>query len=255
MCRFVSWIGEERYLEDLVLAPEHSLIHQSKHALICKTPVNADGFGLAWYDNREEPCVYKDTHPAWADPNLKQIAYQTKVKLFLAHVRASTGMAISRNNCHPFHVNTWSFMHNGQVGGHDKIRKELDQLVSDHYYQHRYGATDSEAIFLIALENNLETRPILAMAEAVQTVEMLSRRNGTTPHMRFSACWSDGTKIYAARYASDNLAPSLCYKKTKKGVIIASEPLDNSSEGWVNVNFNEAIIVSKENIEHKSFLK
>lgn len=253
MCRFVGWIGRERYLEDRVFVPEHSLVDQSRNALICKTPVNADGFGLAWYNNREKPCLYKDTHPAWSDPNLKQISHQTKARLFLAHVRASTGTATSRDNCHPFSYANWSYMHNGQVGGQTKIRKNIDALIGEQFYAHRHGATESEAIFLIAMGLGLLEQPITAMANAVRMVENLSRDKGNAPHMRFGACWSDGEKIYAARYASDKFAPSLCYLKTDEGVIVVSEPLSSDDGEWTYVEADEAIIVSSEGVTHTKF--
>lgn len=108
MCRFLAWIGEPRFLDDFVLNADQSLVTQSRSALIGKTSLNADGFGLAWYGDREQPCVYKDVHPAWSDENLKQIASHTKARLFLAHIRASTSTAVSRNNCHPFSKGRWA---------------------------------------------------------------------------------------------------------------------------------------------------
>ena len=232
---------------------DSSLIEQSRNALTCKTPVNADGFGLAWYLNHAEPCLYKDTHPAWSDANLKQISHQTKASLILAHVRASTGTATSRNNCHPFSSGNWSFMHNGQVGGHEKIRKYLDSYIPEEFYSARYGATESEAIFLMAMGFGLSKQPISAMERAVGMAENLSRSKGCTPHMRFSACWSDGEKIYAARYASDNFAPSLCYLRTDEGAIVASEPLTSNTSDWTHVSSDEAIVITSNDIRHANF--
>ncbi|WP_170550857.1 class II glutamine amidotransferase [Ruegeria atlantica] len=241
MCRFLAWVGEQRYLDELVLDQEQSLVIQSRNALIGKTPVNADGFGLAWYSDRETPCFYKDTHPAWSDANLKQLTHHTRSRLFLAHVRASTGTATSRNNCHPFGVGAWSFMHNGQAGGHDLIRQELDAMIPAHLYGYRFGATESEAIFLIAQGEGLDADPVAAMSRAVARVEAASRRCGLLPYLRFAACWSDGERIFAARYASDRYAPSLHYRRCKDGIIISSEPLDGDSDGWVEIQPNTAI--------------
>ena len=58
MCRFLAWKGRQRYLDELIFEQEQSLVEQSKNALIGKTSINADGFGLAWYQGRETPCVY-----------------------------------------------------------------------------------------------------------------------------------------------------------------------------------------------------
>lgn len=253
MCRFLAWVGAQRYLDELIQEQEQSLVIQSRNALIGKTPINADGFGLAWYSDRETPCFYKDTHPAWSDANLKQLAHHTRSRLFLAHVRASTGTATSRNNCHPFGVGKWSLMHNGQAGGHDQIRQELDAMIPAHLYGQRMGATESEAIFLIAHGEDLDANPIQAMSRAVGRVEMLSRQRGSLPYMRFAACWSDGKRVYAARYASDRYAPSLHYRACADGIIISSEPLDADNDGWVEVQPNTAIVTEGSEVSVHTF--
>lgn len=246
MCRFLAWTGAPKFLDELVLDQEQSLVEQSKNALIGKTTVNADGFGLAWYDNRKTPCIYKDTQPAWSSPNLKQLAHHTQSSLFLAHVRASTGMATSRNNCHPFGVGKWCFMHNGQAGGHEKFRQALDALIPADLYEFRFGATESEAIFLIAMGLGLPHDPIHAMARAVRIVQTLAEEKGVRPYMRFAACWSDGDKLFAARMASDRLAPSLFVKKCEDGHIVSSEPLENGCSEWREVAAGEAIEIGKD---------
>ncbi|MEM7670705.1 MAG: class II glutamine amidotransferase, partial [Pseudomonadota bacterium] len=107
MCRWAAYIGEPIFLEEIVTAPEQSLIQQSLHANKAATEVNADGFGLAWYGERPEPGLYRDVLPAWSDDNLRSLAAQVRSRLFMAHVRASTETATSRNNCHPFAVGRW----------------------------------------------------------------------------------------------------------------------------------------------------
>ena len=129
--------GESIFLEDIISRPGHSLIHQSHCATKCHTAINADGFGVAWYGDRPEPGLYRDVMPAWSDPNLRSLTAQVKSPLFLAHVRASTGTATSRNNCHPFTHGRWSFMHNGQVGGYDAFRRDADMMVPEAQVRHQ----------------------------------------------------------------------------------------------------------------------
>lgn len=241
MCRFLAWIGAPRFLDELVFNANQSLVTQSRSALVGKTSLNADGFGLAWYAERATPCLYKDVSPAWSDANLSQIASQIKARLFLAHVRSSTSTATSRNNCHPFSKGHWSFMHNGQLGGHLKLRQKLDGMIPVDCYDQRFGATDSEAIFLVAAGLGLDRAPIASMEKAVGQIELLAREEKYTPHMRFAACWSDGAKIYAARYSSDRFVPSLFYKIQHDGVVISSEPLDGNQSGWKEVAPGTAI--------------
>ena len=146
MCRWAAYLGEPVFLEDIVTAPCHSLIEQSHHALEAKTPTNGDGFGVAWYGDREEPGLYRDILPAWSDPNLKSLCRQIRSGLFLAHVRASTGGATSRANCHPFVSGRWSFMHNGQIGGFEKIRRPLEAGLEDDLYERLDGGSDDASL-------------------------------------------------------------------------------------------------------------
>ncbi|PSL19301.1 class II glutamine amidotransferase [Shimia abyssi] len=237
MCRWAAYIGHPVYLEDVVTRPDHSLIQQSIQATECKTTTNADGFGVAWYGSRPEPGLYRDTYPAWSDPNLKSLTAQVKSGLFLAHVRASTGTATSRNNCHPFAVGRWSFMHNGQIGGFDAFRRRADMLIPDRLYHERKGATDSEILFLLALVEGLDETPKEAMELAVGILYRLSREWGTAPHVRIGAAFADGETLYAIRYASDHLAPTVYYRwsESRGGYAVVSEPLAHDEEDWVAV--------------------
>ena len=87
MCRWAAYLGAPIFLEDIVSRPAHSLIRQSQGAMRCHTPVNADGFGIAWYGERPEPGLYRDVMPAWSDPNLRSLVAQVRSGLFMAHVR------------------------------------------------------------------------------------------------------------------------------------------------------------------------
>ncbi len=233
MCRWAAYIGAPVFLEEIISRPGHSLVRQSHEALECKSAINADGFGLAWYGERPEPGLFRDILPAWSDPNLASLTAQVKSPLFLAHVRASTGTATSRNNCHPFAVDNWSFMHNGQIGGYDSFRRDAEMLIPDALYSHRRGATDSEALFLVALGEGLEDDPKGALERATARMEALSRAKGNTPHVRLTAAFSDGKRLYAVRYASDDLAPTLYHRwsDTRGGRAVVSEPLE-AGECW-----------------------
>ncbi|MDO5631283.1 MAG: class II glutamine amidotransferase [Paracoccus sp. (in: a-proteobacteria)] len=237
MCRWAAYIGQPIFLEDIVSRPGHSLIHQSHHARHGHTAVNADGFGLAWYGERPEPGLYRDILPAWSDPNLRSLTATVKSGVFMAHVRASTGTATSRNNCHPFAVGRWSFMHNGQFGGYDGYRRHADLLIPEDLYAFRKGATDSEALFLVALGQGLAEEPHRAMERATALFEDLAQRKGIAPHVRLTAAFSDGKRLYALRYASDDQAPTLFYRwsASRSGYAVVSEPLEADEADWQEV--------------------
>ncbi|MDX8441117.1 class II glutamine amidotransferase [Bradyrhizobium sp. Arg314] len=234
MCRWAAYLGEAVFLEDIITAPCHSLIAQSHCAQEAKSPTNGDGFGLAWYGDRPEPGLYRDILPAWSDPNLKSLCRQIKSGLFLAHVRASTGGATSRMNCHPFISGRWSFMHNGQIGGFEKIRRALENTLSDQVFDQREGTTDSELFFLLMIDQGLAADPQGAVSRATGRVVEASRRAGIEPALKLTAAFSDGEALYAVRYATDDHAPTLYTGAFTKraGHCIVSEPFDRDGGEW-----------------------
>ncbi|MDX8477110.1 class II glutamine amidotransferase [Mesorhizobium sp. VK24D] len=234
MCRWAAYLGEAVFLEDIVTAPCHSLIVQSHCAQEAKSPTNGDGFGLAWYGDRPEPGLYRDILPAWSDPNLKSLCRQIKSGLFLAHVRAATGGATSRMNCHPFVSGRWSFMHNGQIGGFEKIRRVLENSLSDAVFDQREGTTDSELFFLLMLDEGLSADPIGAVSRATSRVIEASRRAGVEPSLKLTAAFSDGEALHAVRFATDGHAPTLYTGAftSRAGRCLVSEPFDRDGGDW-----------------------
>ena len=64
MCRWIAYTGSPVLIEDLLYAPENSLIAQSLHARLGVEPTNGDGFGVGWYDGRDAPGQFRSTEPA-----------------------------------------------------------------------------------------------------------------------------------------------------------------------------------------------
>jgi glutamine amidotransferase len=233
MCRWIAYLGAPVYLEQFLLEPRRSLVSQSRRCREAATETNADGFGVGWYGSRERPGVFRDVRPAWGDENLMSLAHQISSRLFLAHVRASTGTATSRANCHPFSVGSWLFMHNGQIGGWDKVRRQAEAAIPDDLFQHRSGTTDSEALFLLMLGCGLAEDPAGGARRALGQIEGMMRRAGVGCPLRFTSAFSDGRALYAIRYASDGKPPSLYTRRREDGsILVASEPLDETTEAW-----------------------
>ncbi len=244
MCRLLAYLGTPILIEELVALPEHSLVHQSREAHEAKTVTNGDGFGVGWYGERPNPGLYRETTPAWSDENLKSVCAQVRSGLFFAHVRASTGSSTSRANCHPFAVGKYLFMHNGQIGGHQQIRRPVENLIPDDRYQYRGGTTDSEAIFLAAFGHGLERDPLTAIAQTLQQLVALQTRAGIAEPLRFAACLSDGESLWAYRWSSDSKPPSLYIRENGDGTVIGSEPLDFGTD-WVEVPKYGYVVVKK----------
>jgi len=242
MCRWIAYKGQPIYLENYVTKAEHSLLHQSLHAEKAKTETNGDGFGIGWYANRAEPGIYREILPAWNDCNLKSLAAQIQSPLFFAHVRASTGTATSRSNCHPFSHQNWMFMHNGQIGGYSKVRRLLESQLDDIYFDARQGTTDSELLFLLAMQEDLKSCPVKALQAVLERVRAAMVDKRVDAPLRFTSCLSNGKKLFGFRCSSDNQAPSLFYRRYENGdIILVSEPIDRQTECWQEVPQDHAI--------------
>lgn len=235
MCRWLAYQGKTVYLESILFEQEHSLIQQSLCARKSTVTVNADGFGLGWYDERKEPGLYHEILPAWSDCNLKNLAKHIKSGLFFAHVRSSTGTATNRSNCHPFGYKNWLFMHNGQIGEYESIRWQLDRLIPEYLYNERRGATDSEVIFLLMIANGLEEDPEQAIKITLSQILKLMKEKNIEEALRFTSVLSDGNEMIAVRYSSDDSAPSLYFKQYDDHIVIGSEPLELSNKDWNKV--------------------
>jgi glutamine amidotransferase len=232
MCRWIAYRGRPVYLEDVVTKPCHSLVHQSLHASEAKTSTNGDGFGIGWFGERDEPGLYREIRPAWSDENLRSICAQVKAGLFFAHVRASTGTATTRANCHPFSRAGQLFMHNGQVGCYDVLRRRIENLIPDALYPGRAGTTDSEAIFLLALARGGAVDPVGALATTLAEIKALMQGCSVCEPLRFTAAWSNGRDLHAFRWACDAKAATLYFRETDDALMVVSEPLDDLREQW-----------------------
>ena len=231
MCRWIAYTGAPARLEDIIVKPARSLVHQSLHASQCKTTTNGDGFGIGWYGDRESPGIYREISPAWSDENLLSLCAQLSAATFFAHVRASTGAATARANCHPFRQGPWLFMHNGQIGGFQKLRRRIENMIPDPLYPQRHGSTDSEAIFLIAMGRVEQDGPIVAVEQTLARIHAEMIAAGIDEPLRFSAALSDGRQLYVFRWSSDNQAPSVYYRQRQQALIVVSEPIDDGSCG------------------------
>ena len=255
MCRWAAYCGEPVLLEEIVTAPRHSLIAQSHHALEARTATNGDGFGLAWYGERPEPGLYRDVLPAWSDCNLKSLCGQIRSGLFLAHVRAATHGATSRDNCHPFVSGRWSFMHNGQIGGFERLRRRLEAGLPDALYGARRGATDSELFFLMMLAAGLDHDPQAALARATGQVIAASLDAGIEPALKLTAAFCDGDRLYAVRFSTAGSAPTLytgAFRETM-GRCLVSEPLDRDAPSWHPVPPGAFVTVTRTGMTMRPF--
>ena len=255
-------------MSELLFDPVNSLIRQSLSAQRGTVPTNGDGFGLGWYGERKRPGLFRDTLPAWNDANLHDLAQQIAAPLFFAHVRASTGTATSRDNCHPFRLRNLLFMHNGEIGEFVRIRRDIAYLIKPEHYTQRHGTTDSEAFFLLALGNGLAESPLDALATTIAQVEQMMVAADIDAPFTMTAAFSDGDGLVALRHSSNYKSPTLYYAMAdhirvddgvlsfEEGdgtVLVLSEPLDEADEPWQEVPEDHCLIARDGGVEVTAF--
>jgi predicted glutamine amidotransferase len=213
MCRWMAYSGDPILAHDLLFRPEHSIIDQSLHAHLGGVTTNGDGFGIGWYGNGDgaAPVVFKSTHPAWNDENLREVATQIRTPLLFAHVRASSGTPVQRSNCHPFRYGRWMWMHNGSLARFQEVKHDLLMAVDASLYPGIEGSTDTETLFFLALTFGLADDPPTAVARAVGLVDDVGRRHGIEYPVHMTVATSDGESIWVFRYSSEKATSSLYY--------------------------------------------
>lgn len=268
MCRWLGYSGAPIYLDELILKPEYSLIEQSRKARLGTTTTNGDGFGIGWYGNRETPGLYKDIHPAWNDRNLQDLAAHIQSPLFLAHVRAGTGTAVQRTNCHPFQHGKWLFVHNGLIRDFRKVRRELALAVEPEFFPMIGGSTDTELMLYLALTFGLEADPLGGLERMVGFVEKTCADYGIEDCLQLSAGLSDGERLLAVRYSTERRSRTLFHSKSMQALdeinpelsqfspdarAVVSEPIEDMTEAWEEIPESTAIIVYRGEVEKRAF--
>ena len=254
MCRWIAYRGEPTALEHYVTSPAHSLIEQSIRALESTAATNGDGFGLGWYGEHPEPGLYREVRPAWSDDNLRYLCRHIRSSLFFAHVRAATGTAVTRPNCHPFASGRDLFMHNGVIGDWMRIRRKVEALIPDKLYPTRLGTTDSEAVFLAIMGAGGDSDPVGATERMMEVLTNLANTDGHKDPVRFTSAFADGKNLYAFRYAANDNANTLYYRSAGDNVVVVSEPLDKDRSIWTPVPTNHMLIArAGERVELRPF--
>ena len=272
MCRWLAYSGTPIRLEELLVKRDRSLIDQSLHSRLGATTTNGDGFGVGWYDDGGAPRLYRSTHPAWNDRNLRELAAGVSSHLFFAHIRASTGTAIQETNTHPFRHGNWLWMHNGLIREFPRVRRELVLAIDDSLFTSIEGTTDSETMFYLALTCGLETDPVGAVERMVALVEDAGHAAGVEHPIQMTVATTDGRCVWAFRYSSEGDSRSLYFSTRMDALkamypesqelaalgdetrVVVSEPLGDLVGAWNEVPESHVAIVQTGGDELRPFM-
>lgn len=107
-----------------------------------------DGWGTAWRDSEGDLHRYRCADPAWTDPEFARTVTRRASRQEILHLRkASEGLAVMQDNCHPFIQGDIAFCHNGAF----PVSQRLRDWATAHDARPCLGTTDSELYFAILL--------------------------------------------------------------------------------------------------------
>lgn len=243
MCRFLAYAGQRALcVADLVKKPRNSLINQSRTIRGERRRLNADGFGLGWYNPPlgPEPAVYRSIQPAWNNRNLDHFIEKTAASLFIAHIRASTVGLVGQVNCHPFNYGPYLFAHNGTLFHFDQLKRALLQQLPEHLFLSIEGTTDSECLFYLIL--SFLERPYStlegAVCQAIDWVRFQQEALGAEHYSCLNMVITDGESVVASRVSTKERG---CYSlfvgrhPLTGGVIISSEIIGFHKRHWQEI--------------------
>jgi ergothioneine biosynthesis protein EgtC len=256
MCRFVEYIGPIIPLRRLIEEPQHSLVIQSYRPREMRSGVvNADGFGVGWYQPEVEdtPGVFTSELPIWGDANLPQLGRKIHSGLAFAAVRSATpGMPYGQEHTQPFACGRYLFMHNGYITDfRRRLMRRLRDSLRDEYYNAISGGSDSEHVFALLLENLAESddapsamQMAAAMRRTVRQLHEWTREIGLEALLNLAL--SDGRSIVTCRDSTTEYAPSLYVTGDEPffpdAVVVASEPLFANGR-WQEVPAGQIVII------------
>lgn len=270
MCRLIAYLGHELLLEDVLVNPVNSIIMQSLHARESEIPTNGDGFGVGWYNPHidETPALFTSISPAWNDRNLLNLTAKIVSPAFFSHVRAASAGGVTNYNCHPFVHGNWMLMHNGSINDFISVKRHLRHLLEDDVYHWIQGETDSEHLFALFQQlgkgKDLNDLNVVAdvMQETFKTINELQKEYAAPGESYFNVCLTDGKRLLASRYSTDDEPSSLHYANgsqfvkdddgryhilqkngQKNCVLVTSEKLTDFDMEWNDVPINHFLLV------------
>ncbi len=274
MCRWLAYTGESIALSELIFDTQHSIIDQSLASRSSIQTTNGDGFGIGWYDHLDAPGLYKHIQPAWNDPNLRDLCDHTQSHMFIAHIRAATGTAIQRTNCHPFKHNNWLFVHNGVIREAGKLRRQLALELDKELFPRISGTTDSELMFYLALHFGMEHDVYAGVTRMVGFVEKVGRQAAIEHPVQMTLGITDGARLYAIRYSSEHDSRTLYYSKEIAAIrdmvppdrqdhmdrigndarSIVSEPFSDLTEMWQEIPESTFVQIESGDVACRDFV-
>jgi glutamine amidotransferase len=218
MCRMLGYVGTPVLLDDLIVKPDNSLIHQTTNARMLAM-LNLAGFGFAAWDDAMAdphlPLTFHSTQVAILDSNLRMIARKLRVRALVAHLRGvpHDGQAvINQQNLHPFVMagSPLILAHNGDLADFRAMRFALVEHLKPEIAQRITGSSDSawlHALLLSQFDDPAGPFTVDEIFRAVVDVLTIVRRLraalGINRSSSVNLIVGDGRNLVATRFTYD----------------------------------------------------
>lgn len=222
-----AWYSFENFGKDLTNAWSCSQDIEVNHTTIQTLLESNPALSSDRYDAIFSPwqCahLFRRTIAASQCEYLRNMSDMIVSPLVIGHVRAATIDSVSSENCHPFVVGIWSFVHNGSIPHFDKVKPYILKFIRKELLAHLHGSTDSEVFFLLILSLLPSLQSIShsvddvvdTFSHAIALVrDMFEFLFGDSKGFSLNACITDGNIVVASRYRSldSELPPSLYFQ-------------------------------------------
>lgn len=218
MCRMLGYAGPPVLLDDLIVKPDSSLVHQTVNARML-TMLNLAGFGLAAWDDGmadpDQPLLYHSTDVAIFDPNLRALASKLRVRSLVAHLRGipyDGHVAVNRQSLHPFRMagSPLVMAHNGDLADFAAMRYDLVEHIEPAILRAIPAMTDSAWLYALILSGlDDPAGPFTADAihraieRALTIIRQVRDRHGIRRSSSVSLVLSDGRNLVGVRFTFD----------------------------------------------------
>jgi glutamine amidotransferase len=218
MCRVLAYLGRPILVDDLLYAPDNSLVAQVYDAQQYAY-LNLGGCGLAAWDSRfarpDAPLHYRTQFLPTFDRNLHSLARKLTVGGLLAHVRGipyDDRQSVMVPNVHPFYFDGMSvtLAMNGTLARFDEMRYALLPHIRPEVARRIEGTTDSEWVYALVLSQLSDPEAVATPEElegaterALRVLREVRERRGVDTASDLNLVVADGRTIVATRFTYD----------------------------------------------------
>jgi len=214
----LGYVGSPVSVEDVLYGSELSLVKQTTDARMLAM-LNLAGIGVMAWDarsvNPDQPFVYRNTHVAVFDRNLRALAGKVRAHAMLAHVRGvpyNSTVQINEQNIHPFRFGEvrLAMAHNGDLAGFRDHRFDLLKFIKPDFARRIEGSTDSEWIYAILMSfleqpyGSVDPDDLLhALQKTLHVIREVRANHGITRSSSVNLMACDGDTLMAVRFTFD----------------------------------------------------